>query len=107
MSRRGARGFSRASNTASAISARQTFMIVLRAEALEELDRVGPRLHALHGTVRHVDRRLSFAIDGFRVGALRDEIADHFGVAARRGVMNGGVALVIARVDVGSELLDE
>ena len=36
------------------------------------------------------------------VGALRDEVLDHLVVAARGGVVQRGVALVVARVDVGA-----
>ena len=38
---------------------------------------------------------------------LRHQIQDHLVVAARGGVMQRRVAVVVARVDVGAELLDE
>src|SRR5262245_20158473 len=79
-------------------------VIVLRAEALEQRDRLREWLHSLHGTVRHVDRRLTAARDGFWIRALRHEILDQLVVAARRGVMERRVAVVIAGVDVGAEL---
>ena len=42
-------------------------MVVLRAKLLEERERLGPRLDALHGPVRHVGRRLALAVDDLGV----------------------------------------
>ena len=42
-------------------SAADAAVVVLRAEALEQRDGLGERLHALHRTVGHVDRRLAAA----------------------------------------------
>jgi hypothetical protein len=57
-------------------------VIVLRAETLEQLDRLGVRLRALHGAVGHVDGGLAAAIDLLHVGALRHEVENHLVVAA-------------------------
>ena len=46
-------------------------------------------------------------LTAFDVGALRHEIQDHLVVAARGGVVQRRVAVVIARVDVGVQFLDE
>ena len=69
------------------LSARQAPVVVLRAVALEVLDRLRPRLHALHRAVRHVHRRLPLAVDGLHVGALRrrDTESSRCRRARRRG----------------------
>ena len=77
------------------------------AELLEQRERFRERLDALHRAVRHVRGRLALAVDGLHVGALRDEVLDHLDVAARRRVVQRGVALVVDGVDVGVELLDQ
>src|SRR5438067_5362632 len=69
------------------------FVIVLGAELLEERNRSGKRLDALHRSVRHVDRRLAGAVHRFHVGAFRDEILDHRVVAARCCMMQRRVAV--------------
>src|SRR5262245_46130840 len=51
-------------------SAAHAAVIVLRAKALEQRNGVRKRLHALNGTVRHVDSGLTGARDRFHVGAL-------------------------------------
>src|SRR5262245_44309476 len=76
-------------------------MVVLRAELLEERDRGGERLDALNGAVGHVGGRLAGAVEGLHVGAARHEELDRLVVAARRGVVERGVAFVVAAVDVG------
>ena len=42
-------------------------MIVFRAQALKELDRLWEWLDALPWSVRRVDGRLTAAVDGFRI----------------------------------------
>jgi hypothetical protein len=49
---------------------RQTPVIVLRAQALEQRNRLRKRLHPLHRAVGHIDRRLAGAIDRPRIGAF-------------------------------------
>src|SRR5262249_58350742 len=49
---------------------RDTFVIVLRAELLEQLDRFRIRLHALHRTVRHIDGGLPVPFDERHVAVL-------------------------------------
>src|ERR1041385_4827028 len=88
-------------------SARDALVVVLGSEFFEQRQRLGARLDALHRAVRHVRRRLALAIDGFDVGALRDQILNHLDVAARRRVVQGGVALVVRGVHVGVQILDE
>ena len=68
---------------------------------------LGVRRDALNRAVGHVDRRLAAACDGLHVGAFRDQVLDQLVVAARRGVMERRVAVVIARVDVGAQFLDQ
>src|SRR5690606_11952767 len=82
-------------------------VVVHGAERLEELDRLGIGLRALDGAVGHVHGRPAFAVHGLDIGAPRDEELDHLVVAACRGVVQGRIALVIRRVDVGAELVDE
>src|SRR5262249_28488836 len=81
--------------------------MVLRSELLEQRDRFRERLNALNRSVGHIGRRASLARDRLHVGALRDEVPNHLDVAARRRVMQGGIAFVIVRVHVGVQLLDE
>ena len=45
-------------------------MIVFRAELLEQRNRLGVWLDALHRSVRHIDGRLSRAIDRLHSAAL-------------------------------------
>jgi hypothetical protein len=61
----------------------------------------------LDGAVRHVHGGLPAAVHLLDVGALGDEVRDHLVVAARGRVMDCGVAVVIDRVHVGAQLLDE
>ena len=56
---------------ASAHLTAHALVVVDRAEALEQLDRLRIRLRALHRSIRHIDRRLARAIDLLHVGALR------------------------------------
>src|SRR5256885_5584791 len=86
---------------------RYALVIVLRAEAFEQLDCIGERLDPLHRAVRHVGRRLSNTVDERHIGAFRDQIRNHLVVAARGGVVQRRVAVGVARVDVGVQLLDE
>src|SRR5690349_16943254 len=82
-------------------------MVVLRAELLEQRDRLGERSDALYWSVRHVDDRASVTRHGLHVRALADEILNHLVVAARGGVMERRVAVRVALIDVGTKRLDE
>src|SRR5438105_4196353 len=86
---------------------RYALVIVLRAEAFEQLDCIGERLDPLHRAVGHVRRRLSDAVHERHIGAFRDQIRNHLVVAARGGVVQRRVAVGVARVDVGVQLFDE
>src|SRR2546429_9668698 len=77
-----------------------TPMIVLRAEAFEQRDRLGERLHALDGPVGHVDRGLAAAAHGFHVRALRHQVPNQIGVSPGRGVMEPPVTVLMAASDV-------
>ena len=57
-------------------------VVVLGAQALEQLDGLGIGLHALHRPVGHVHRGLPAAIQHRDVAALGHEIRDHRVVAA-------------------------
>src|SRR5215213_5489218 len=88
-------------------STRDAFVVVLRAEAFQELDRFRIGLRPLDRSVRHVDRRLSGTVDERDGGALRNEVLNHLVIAPCRGVVERGVAVRVAGVDVGLKLLDE
>ena len=49
----------------------------------------------------------AFAADRLHVGALRHQVLNHLDVAARRGVVQRGVAFVVEGVDVGVQFLDQ
>src|SRR5437868_2176392 len=87
--------------------ARYASMVVLRAELLEQRDRLGERPDALYWSVRHVDDRTAVAGHGLHVGAFADEILNHVVVAARGGVMERRVAVRVALIDIGAKRLDK
>src|SRR3954467_14910094 len=88
-------------------STRHALMVVLRAHAFEQLDRLRERADALNRAVGHVHRRLALAVDLLYVGAFRDEIENHLVIAACRGVVDRGVAVVVLGVDVQADFFDE
>src|SRR5262245_42140347 len=92
-----------ANHTAGTLAA-DAAVVVLRAQTLEQRDRLRERLHALHRPVGHVHRRLPAARDSGDIGALGHEITNQLVVAAGRGVVERRVAVVVARVDVGAKL---
>ena len=82
-------------------------MVILCSELFEKGDGLGKRLNALHGPVGHVDCRSPLTIDSFHVGAFRHQVENHFVVAARRRMVQRGLAFVIGGVDVHADLFDE
>src|SRR5262252_4439273 len=73
---------------------------VLRAEALEQFDRVRERLAPIAPRARHVDRRDAVLADEIHARTLRDEIEDHLVVAARGRVVDRRVATGARVVDL-------
>src|SRR5262249_17727141 len=99
-----ARGFSRAIRRS---LTRDALVVVLGSQAFQQLDRLREGLNALDRTVLHVDSRSALPADSHHVGALRDQVLDHLVVAAGRRVMEGGVPLVVGRIDVDMQLVNE
>src|SRR4030095_1356818 len=85
-----------------ALSARYAFVIVFGAQLLAQRKGFREPLRALHGTVRHIGYGLPFAIHLRDIGAFRHEIENRLVVAARGGVVQRRVAIVIHRVDVSA-----
>jgi hypothetical protein len=82
-------------------------VVVLRAHLLEQRDRLGIRLQALHRTVGEIDGRLARLVDRQRVGALDTNSGSS---RCRRGMphlCNGVLPLKSGSADVEAEFLDE
>ena len=81
---------------------------VLRAELLEQRDRLRERPQCAAPARSPCPPSSGRSRDtAFTSAPLRHEIEDHLVVAARGGVVQRRVAVVVARVDVGVQLLDE
>ena len=79
----------------------------MHAHLLEQLDRLREWTQTLDRPIRDIDRRATVARHGLRIGTVRNEIQNHFVVAACSGMMQRRVTVVVALIHIGVQRFND